>query len=311
MRMCRFAGSRPDRLARRSRNIVSPAFAQTAAPGEGDDNLPRIDASSPTSSQKSGRRYRHHRLAHRAAVRHFERAQSDQSRSIPRLSQASGKTNLTDFLSRLPGADRLARPPPTTSGTRRRSSAIPASTCSTCATSASSAPWSWSTAAATSPAFPAIAAVDVNTIPTDLIERVDVLTGGASAIYGADGVSGVVNFILKKNFEGIAVRGQAGILRHGDAANCFGSAHRRPQFRGRPRQHRRRLSNITMTDRLTTRDRADLRGANYWTAAAVNHRRSREPVRLHQVGADNGIPDVSRSPTFAISTPARRRRHRP
>ncbi|RZM37017.1 MAG: TonB-dependent receptor, partial [Sphingomonas sp.] len=39
------------------------------------------------------------------------------------------------------------------------------------------------------------AAVDINSIPTDLIERVDVLTGGASAVYGADGVSGVVNFI--------------------------------------------------------------------------------------------------------------------
>lgn len=39
------------------------------------------------------------------------------------------------------------------------------------------------------------AAVDVNSIPTDLIESVDVLTGGASAIYGADGVSGVVNFV--------------------------------------------------------------------------------------------------------------------
>lgn len=47
------------------------------------------------------------------------------------------------------------------------------------------------------------AIVDVNTIPTALLERVDVLTGGASAIYGADGVSGVVNFILKDDFQGI------------------------------------------------------------------------------------------------------------
>src|SRR3982751_3717709 len=54
------------------------------------------------------------------------------------------------------------------------------------------------------------AAVDVDSIPTDLIEAVDVLTGGASAVYGADGVSGVVNFRLKKNFEGLTARARAG-----------------------------------------------------------------------------------------------------
>jgi outer membrane receptor protein involved in Fe transport len=64
---------------------------------------------------------------------------------------------------------------------------------------------------------PNSAAVDINTIPQDLIERVDVLTGGASAVYGADGVSGVVNFILKRNFEGLSARAQAGISDHGDA----------------------------------------------------------------------------------------------
>ena len=46
---------------------------------------------------------------------------------------------------------------------------------------------------------PNSAAVDINSIPQDLIEKIDVLTGGASAIYGADGVSGVVNFIMKKD----------------------------------------------------------------------------------------------------------------
>jgi outer membrane receptor protein involved in Fe transport len=52
------------------------------------------------------------------------------------------------------------------------------------------------------------AAVDISTIPVDLIERVDVLTGGASAIYGADGVTGVVNFVLRDDFEGLTVRAQ-------------------------------------------------------------------------------------------------------
>ena len=45
--------------------------------------------------------------------------------------------------------------------------------------------------------------VDVSIIPTALLERVDVITGGASAVYGSDAISGVVNFIFKKNFEGI------------------------------------------------------------------------------------------------------------
>jgi iron complex outermembrane receptor protein len=65
------------------------------------------------------------------------------------------------------------------------------------------------------------AAVDVDSIPTDLLESVDVLTGGASAIYGADGVSGVVNFRLKKNFEGLTVRGQTSASQEGDGQNQF------------------------------------------------------------------------------------------
>lgn len=69
--------------------------------------------------------------------------------------------------------------------------------------------------------YPGIAAVDINTIPTDLVERVDVLTGGASAIYGADGVTGVVNFILKKDFEGLRLRAQNNISQRGDAGSRF------------------------------------------------------------------------------------------
>lgn len=68
-------------------------------------------------------------------------------------------------------------------------------------------------------AVPGSAAVDVNTIPMDLIDRVEVLTGGASAIYGADGVSGVVNFVTKRNFEGLSARAQAGVSQYGDGAS--------------------------------------------------------------------------------------------
>ncbi|MEO8315227.1 MAG: TonB-dependent receptor [Pseudomonadota bacterium] len=65
--------------------------------------------------------------------------------------------------------------------------------------------------------MPGLASVDINTIPVALIDRIDVLTGGVSAIYGADGVSGVVNFVMKRNFEGLAIDGRAGISGRGDA----------------------------------------------------------------------------------------------
>jgi iron complex outermembrane recepter protein len=59
-------------------------------------------------------------------------------------------------------------------------------------------------------------AVDLNTIPTELIERVDVLTGGASAVYGSEAMAGVVNFILKRDYDGLGARVQAGITEEGD-----------------------------------------------------------------------------------------------
>jgi len=53
-------------------------------------------------------------------------------------------------------------------------------------------------------------AVDLNSIPTALVDRVEITTGGASAIYGSDAVSGVVNIILKKRFEGFQFDAQGG-----------------------------------------------------------------------------------------------------
>ncbi|HEX8382370.1 MAG TPA: TonB-dependent receptor [Sphingomonas sp.] len=67
--------------------------------------------------------------------------------------------------------------------------------------------------------IPGSAAVDINTIPIDLLDRIDVQTGGASAVYGADAVSGVVNFILKRDFEGLRGRAQAGISEAGDSGS--------------------------------------------------------------------------------------------
>jgi outer membrane receptor protein involved in Fe transport len=65
---------------------------------------------------------------------------------------------------------------------------------------------------------PGDTAVDLNTIPTDFIERVELLTGGASATYGSDAVAGVVNIILKKNFNGFLFDGSIG---HSDKGDDF------------------------------------------------------------------------------------------
>lgn len=61
--------------------------------------------------------------------------------------------------------------------------------------------------------------VDLNLIPTLLIERVDVVTGGASAAYGSDAVSGVINIILNKRFEGVKTNAEFGISDRGDGKN--------------------------------------------------------------------------------------------
>jgi iron complex outermembrane recepter protein len=60
--------------------------------------------------------------------------------------------------------------------------------------------------------------VDVNSIPSAAIQSVEIITGGASAVYGADALAGVVNFILKKNFEGLTVDAQSSITQQGDGA---------------------------------------------------------------------------------------------
>jgi outer membrane receptor protein involved in Fe transport len=64
---------------------------------------------------------------------------------------------------------------------------------------------------------------DVNTVPTDLVERIDIVTGGNSAIYGSDAVAGVVNFIMKRDYDGVAVRAQGGISSRGDRGTYFAS----------------------------------------------------------------------------------------
>lgn len=62
-------------------------------------------------------------------------------------------------------------------------------------------------------------AVDVNMIPSGLVQRVDVVTGGASAVYGSDALAGVVNFVLDKEFTGVKGNVDYGATTRGDGEN--------------------------------------------------------------------------------------------
>lgn len=83
------------------------------------------------------------------------------------------------------------------------------------------------------PGDPFSADPDINIIPTTLLERVEILTGGASSVYGSDAVAGVVNFILDTNLDGFQIDGQASVFQHnnrdksglGDALDESGFIH--------------------------------------------------------------------------------------
>ncbi|MEW5684834.1 MAG: TonB-dependent receptor [Pseudomonadota bacterium] len=97
-------------------------------------------------------------------------------------------------------------------------------------------------------------AADINFIPSALIQRVDVLTGGASAVYGADAVGGVVNFIMMRNFEGVRVDAQYGLYQHENNNSVAGvvqaaqNASANPQFFQLPKDNVRdgEMSQITL-----------------------------------------------------------------
>jgi iron complex outermembrane recepter protein len=62
----------------------------------------------------------------------------------------------------------------------------------------------------------ALMETDINSIPAAMVDRVEIITGGASAVYGADAIGGVVNFITKKNYEGAQIDVQDSITQAGD-----------------------------------------------------------------------------------------------
>lgn len=150
--------------------------------------------------------------------------------------------------------------------------------------------------------------VDINTIPVDLLERVDVVTGGNSAVYGSDAVAGVVNFILKRDFEGIRMRAQGGATSRGDRGSylvALTAGHNFAEGRGNIAAS---LEYATSDDVYYT-DRDNLYGA-YSGRPQFNAVQN----TLGEPAAGDGIPDnaflrvrnnnISEGGTYASACPA-------
>lgn len=115
------------------------------------------------------------------------------------------------------------------------------------------------------------AVVDTNAVPVALLRRIDLLTGGASTVYGADAVSGVVNFILKRDFQGVDLRTSYGMSEKGDA--------------------KKRRADITMGTSL-----ADGRGSAVVSLGATNTdplRQSERPIGVASLSSVSGNPQGS------------------
>lgn len=128
-------------------------------------------------------------------------------------------------------------------------------------------------------------AFDVNTIPVDLVERIDVVTGGNSAVYGSDAVAGVVNFVMKRDYEGFSIRGQAGISSRNDRGTQFLSAVYGRNF-GDGRGNIAFSAEYTRQDALYANQRDSLTGAYSGRCQfQVTDNTAGEPA------AGDGIPD--------------------
>ena len=126
-------------------------------------------------------------------------------------------------------------------------------------------------------------AFDLSNMPPNLIERIEVITGGTSAVYGADAVAGVINIITKKNFEGTQIDLQAGTSQFADASQYNVNALTGLNFAG-DRGNFVLALNYGHFDRLWRTDRDyDVSGLFYVSNPA-------------NTGPDDGIPDfVARS----------------
>jgi outer membrane receptor protein involved in Fe transport len=136
--------------------------------------------------------------------------------------------------------------------------------------------------------------VDINTIPVAAIERVEVLKDGASAVYGSDAVAGVINIVLRKDFDGFEISAGYGDVTEGSSAEYTASA-----IWGTSGED----SNVTMifdyykNDTLKNSERGRIGSANNTASGGADYRSSRGfPGRFF---VPNGVPpdpDITRDP---------------
>ena len=127
--------------------------------------------------------------------------------------------------------------------------------------------------------------VDINIFPQSIVENVEIITGGASAVYGSDAISGVVNFKTRRHFDGVQLSAQSGISERGDAKNTDLSvlvgrdfmSHRGNVLLSAGYSHRGRIDNLdrvpTFLDYglpLFTTGQAAVTATNLPSQAAVN-----------------------------------------
>lgn len=91
-------------------------------------------------------------------------------------------------------------------------------------------------------------AADLNQIPGQLVERVEVLTGGASAVYGSDALAGVVNFIMRRDFQGVQLDAQYGFFQHSNDYDGVGNVRQEIARRGTTNPSQFRLPDDNVID---------------------------------------------------------------
>ena len=134
-------------------------------------------------------------------------------------------------------------------------------------------------------------AVDINTIPVDLIERFEVLTGGASATYGADAMAGVVNVILRDSFDGFIARSQYNVSERGDAQTWFVSATAGTTFADE-------AGNAVISMEYTQRDRL---ASTERFFGRQDTRTLPNPDDMDTADIDDGVPDEILTPDAGLN----------
>ena len=144
--------------------------------------------------------------------------------------------------------------------------------------------------------------VDINTIPNALTQSIDVQTGGASAVYGSDAIAGVVNFVLKKDYEGIEARLQGGVSSRGDRGAYLASIVAGTNFAG-GRGNIAVSAEYAYSDTLLFQDRPEQTGAYVGAPGFVGVQatsRLINGVLVNEPGGSDGIPDTAYFPVGTV-----------